>query len=175
MSAPAILHLDFSPATKRPPLSGLLLLALGIVAVVLAAIDFQSAHAVRNHEAALLRDLQSRIAEIRKPSKPDVTDRREVQAAAAVMRDLRMPWPQLLAVFEGAASQSVALLGIDPAPSQQLVRLTAEAKTVESMLDYLDALRREPLSEVVLVGHQVSETTPGSPIRFQAQAKWKTN
>jgi len=92
-----------------------------------------------------------------------------------VIRELRAPWPQLLAVFEGAANPNVALLAVEPAPTQQQVRLTGEAKDVQTLFDYLEALRREPLADVVLLSHQVNEKAPGSPLRFQAQAVWKTN
>jgi hypothetical protein len=153
---------------------GWILLALGLTSLALAALQFHSAHAARAQEVDQLRQLQARVANGAK-SKSASSDNREAQAAAAVIRDLRVPWPQLLAVFEGAANQNVALLTVEPAPAQQQVRLTAEAKDVQTMLDYLEALRRDPLTDVVLVSHQLNDKAPGSPLRFQAQAKWKTS
>jgi hypothetical protein len=54
------------------------------------------------------------------------------------------------------------------------VRFTAEAKNSRAMLDFLEALRTQPLREVVLVSHQVQTQTSGTPIRFQARARWVT-
>lgn len=175
MPVPALLRLDFSPASQRLPFVGWILLALGAGSLVLAAIQFQSAHAARSREADQLQALQARVEEVGGRAKSMSRDSRDAQAAAAVIRDLRVPWPQLLNAFEGAANQNVALLAIEPTPAEQQVRLTAEAKDIETMLDYLEALKRRPLTDVVLVNHQVNEKVPGSPVRFQAQAKWKTN
>ena len=174
MSAPALLRLDFAPRTRRSPVLGWVLLALGVTSIALAALQFHSAHAARAQEADQLQQLQARVAE-GTGSRSTASDSREAKAAAAVIRDLRVPWPQLLDVFEGAANQNVALLTIEPAPAQHQVRLTAEAKNVQAMFDYLEALKREPLTEIVLLSHQVNEKAPGSPLRFQAQAKWKTS
>jgi hypothetical protein len=175
MSVPAPLRLDLAPDNRRSPALGWVLLALGATSLVLAALQFQSAHAARAREADELRELQARVAEAGASSRPVSSDSRDAREAAAVIRELRVPWPLLLAVFEGAANQNVALLAIEPTPAQQQVRLTAEAKNVQSMFDYLEALRRDPLTDVVLLSHQVNEKAPGSPLRFQAQAIWKTN
>jgi Tfp pilus assembly protein PilN len=174
MPVPARLRLDFSPANGRPPLVGWILLALGAASLVLAGIQFHSAHAALSREADQLQALQARVAEEGGRAKSVSGDSRDAQAAAAVIRSLRVPWPQLLDAFEGATSQNVALLAIEPTPAEQQVRLTAEAKNIETMLDYLEALKRRPLTDVVLINHQVNDKVPGSPVRFQAQAKWKT-
>ena len=174
MSASAFLRLDFAPRTRRSPLLGWILLALGLTSAALAALQFHSANAARAQQADQLQQLQARVAQ-GTGSRSTPSDSREAKAAAAVIRDLRVPWAQLLDVFEGAANQNVALLVIEPAPAQHQVRLTAEAKNVQAMFDYLEALKREPLTEIVLLSHQINEKAPGSPLRFQAQAKWKTS
>lgn len=175
MAAPALLRLDFSPASERPPLIGWILLALGVVSLVLAAHQFQSAHAARSVAADQLEHLQARVAKAGGRTKAGPAESRDTKAAAAAIRELRVPWPQLLDVFEASANPNVALLAIEPTPAQRQVRLTAEAKNSEAMLAYLETLRRDPLTDVVLLSHQVNEKAPGSPLRFQAQAKWKLN
>lgn len=175
MAAPAPLSLDFSPATERAPLVGWILLAFGAASLVLAAIQFQSAHAARSHAAQQLEHLQARVAQAGGRPTAGANVSRDAKAAAAVIRELRVPWPQLLETFEAAANADVALLAIEPMPAQRQVRLTAEAKNNEAMLAYLETLSRDPLTDVVLISHQVNEKAPGSPLRFQAQAKWKIN
>jgi len=174
MSIPAPIRLDFAPAHRRSPVLGWILLAVGGLFLTLAALQFQSAHAARAHESDQLRQLQARVLKGANP-KSASSDSRETKTAAAVIRELRSPWPQLLAVFEGAASPQVALLAVEPAPAQQQVRFTAVAKDARTMFEYLEAIRRDPLTDVVLLGHQVEEKAPGAPLRFQAQAVWKTN
>lgn len=169
------LRLDFAPENRRSPALGWILLALGAASLAMAALQFHSAHAARSREAVELQELQARVATIGAGSRSVPSDSREAREAAAVIRELRVPWPMLLAVFEGAATQNVALLSVEPTPAQQQVRFTAEAKNVQSMFEYLEALKREPLTDVVLVSHQINEKAPGTPLRFQAQAKWKTS
>ena len=175
MPAPRPIHLDFAPENHRSPALGWILFVLGVTSLALAALQFHSAHAARSREADELHELQARVAKIGANSRSVPSDSREARETAAVIRELRVPWPMLLGVFEGAATQNVALLSVEPTPAQQQVRLTAEAKNVQSMFEYLEALRREPLTDVVLVSHQINEKAAGTPVRFQAQAKWKTS
>ena len=130
---------------------------------------------LRAELADQLEHLQARVAKAGGRTNAGPADSRDNKAAAAIIRELRVPWPQLLDVFEAAASPDVALLAVEPTPAQQQVRLTAEARNSEAMLAYLETLRRDPLTDVVLLSHQVNEKAPGSPLRFQAQAKWKIN
>ncbi len=89
-----------------------------------------------------------------------------------MVRDLSVPWPELMTTFEAAARSNVALLAVEPAAHRNELRFAGEAKSSDAMLDYLDALRGETLREVTLLSHQVQAQTPGTPIRFQAQALW---
>ena len=64
----------------------------------------------------------------------------------------------------------MALLAIEPSIQRQQVRLTAEARQPEAMLDYVAALQSDTrLSQVVLLSHQVQALSPGQPVRFQMQ------
>ena len=78
-----------------------------------------------------------------------------------------------LSALEAAPHENVALLGIEPSIAKQQVRLTAEARDPEAMLDYVAALQADPrLSQVVLVSHQVQTQAAGKPVRFQMQSAW---
>ena len=85
-----------------------------------------------------------------------------------------MPWATLFVALESVAGRNVALLSIEPSAQRQEVRITAEAKNSEAMLDFLEALRGQSLREVVLVSHQIQAQAPGTPLRFQARAQWVT-
>ena len=84
-------------------------------------------------------------------------------------------WATLLNVFEAMETRKVALLLLEPDPLNGKVRVTAEAKDVSAMLDYLKRLQQQPgLRDVVLLSQQVNEDDPQQPVRFIVGAQWQT-
>ncbi len=84
-------------------------------------------------------------------------------------------WATLLNVIEAMATKRVALLVLEPDPLNGKVRVTAEAKDVSAMLDYVKQLQQQPgLRDVVLLSQQVNEDDPQQPVRFIVGAQWQT-
>jgi len=168
------LDLDFSPARHNRP-AGWLLLAVGVAAALLAAVQFQSAQAARMALASELNAANGRLAGPRTDSTragPPV-DPRVSKAANQIARELQMPWAEMLAALEAVPTPEVALLGVEPSALRHVVRITAEAKNSGAMLDYLQALQGgRQFSDVWLTSHQVQALTPGTPVRFVVQLKW---
>lgn len=171
---PSRLDLDLSGTRSRIAPASRAMLAAGIVAAVAAALYLQDVLVSRDRSASEQAGLQAALGEAQgvRATKPTPKDARAAKATAAIVRDLSVPWPDLMATFEAAARSNVALLTVEPASHRNEVRFSGEAKTSEAMLDYLDALGGETLREVTLVSHQVQAQSPGTPIRFQAQALW---
>ncbi len=87
------------------------------------------------------------------------------------IRRLNLPWEDILVALNRSASPHVALLALEPETSSSVIKLQAEAKSFEAMLDYqrqLEAL----FPEVVLTRHEVLLKEPGAPVRFTVQARW---
>jgi hypothetical protein len=171
---PRRLDLDLSSARSRVSPAGRTMLATGIVAAIAAAWYLQGALVTRDQGTHEQSELQTALSEAQGTRGDSLSpkDARAAKAAAAILRDLSVPWPDLMATFESAARSNVALLAVEPASNRNEVRFAGEAKSSEAMFDYLDALRGETLREVTLVSHQVQAQTPGTPIRFQGQALW---
>jgi len=171
----ARLDLDFSPARRNRP-AGWVLLAAGVLAALLAAVQFQSAQAARMAMASELSATAERLpgAKKKEPARagPPV-DPRVSKAANQIARELQMPWAEMLAALEAVPTPEVALLGVEPSALRHVVRITAEAKNSAAMLDYLQALQAGPqFSDVWLTSHLVQAQTPGTPVRFIVQLKW---
>lgn len=84
-------------------------------------------------------------------------------------------WTALLNSIESAQSKKVALLVLEPDATNGRLRLTAEARDVAAMLDYLKQLQQQPgLREVVLLSQLVNEDNPQQPVRFIVGAQWQT-
>jgi Tfp pilus assembly protein PilN len=171
---PARLDLDFSPARRNGP-AGWLLLAAGLAAALVAAVQFQSAQAARMALASELSSANGRLSSAKGETVragPPV-DPRVSKAANQIARELQMPWAEMLAALEAVPTSDVALLGVEPSALRHVVRITAEAKNSGAMLDYLQALQGgRQFSDVWLSSHLAQTQTPGTPVRFIVQLKW---
>jgi Tfp pilus assembly protein PilN len=98
----------------------------------------------------------------------------EMKSAQATVRQLALPWAQLIDSLERAATKEVAVLHIQPDAQSRVLRVTAETRREERMLEYLRRLGATGnFVEVHLVSHQVREDDPQRPIQFSVQASFR--
>ena len=98
----------------------------------------------------------------------------EAKSAEAVLRQLALPWGTIIETVEDATTSDVAILQLQPDAQQRQLRLGAEARTQEAMLDYLRRLAAaRALAGVHVVSHQVQTGDPQRPIQFTVQASLK--
>jgi hypothetical protein len=168
----ARLDLNFAPPRRNAPM-GWLLLGAGLIAATVAGVQFRNAHAERLVQANDLSAITGRANPLAATDEAAALDPRATKAAAAVARDLQIPWAEMLSALEAVPARDVALLGVEPSPLRHTIRVTAEAKTAESMLNYVDAMRGNSFPEVNLMSHQTQVQTPGTPVRFIVQARWR--
>ena len=96
-----------------------------------------------------------------------------VRKANRVIRQLSTPWEDVFGGIESANGEHVALLSLESDPSNAQVRVAAEARNTQKMLDYLERLRLDGrLSPAILQSHQVMIEDPSRPIRFTFTASW---
>jgi Tfp pilus assembly protein PilN len=98
------------------------------------------------------------------------------QAAAvnAAILQLNLPWRALHDAVRSATPPSVALLALEPDAKKQTLRITAETRASEGMIDYLRSLReQEGFASVTLARHEINDQDPNHPIRFQVDAQWR--
>jgi hypothetical protein len=167
------LQLDFIVARKRPRAAGFLVLA---VSLVLAGGLF-----VKHRETQQrLHELDAAAALLSAP-RPALAIPRdklegEMKNAQATVRQLALPWAQLIDSLERASMKDVALLNIQPDAQARVLRVTAEARREELMLQYLRRLGATGnFAEVHLVNHQVREDDPQRPIQFSVQARFRSS
>ncbi len=97
----------------------------------------------------------------------------ETSQAKAIILELNLPWKELFEAVESYQKNDVAVLAIEPDAQKGLVRLNAEAKSLDSMIGYLAYLQKLPLfRDIELVNHQIQEQDPQQPVRFMLQATW---
>jgi hypothetical protein len=87
---------------------------------------------------------------------------------------LGLPWDRLFAALESAASDQVALLGIQPDPKTGTVVISGDSKDYLAALSYvLNLSQTEALDRVQLVRHEVKANDPQSPVAFAVSAGWR--
>ena len=97
------------------------------------------------------------------------------QAAAvnAAVLQLNLPWRELYDAIGAATPKNVALLALEPDARKHMVRITAEAKGSDQMLDYVEQLQQQDwFTTVALTHHETNDVDPNKPIRFQIEAQW---
>ena len=166
------LQLDFVVSRRRPRALG-----IGVLAVALAI----AAGLVMKHRETQqqLHELEAAAALLSAP-RPALAIPRdklesEMKNAQATVRQLALPWAQLIDSLERASMKDVALLNIQPDAQARVLRVTAEARREELMLQYLRRLSSSGnFAEVHLVSHQVREDDPQRPIQFSVQARFRS-
>jgi Tfp pilus assembly protein PilN len=97
------------------------------------------------------------------------------QAAAVngAVLQLNLPWRALQEAIAAATPDTIALLSLEPDPRRRSMKITAEAKSSDDMIAYVEQLKQQELfGAVALLRHEINELDPNRPIRFQLDAQW---
>lgn len=172
MSAPLV-ELDFAGTRSRGGVAGMVLAVAGAVGLALVMLQLHSLSGRRaglELRAAALEHAQHRSTSL------DSVGGLGAQNAERTVRELATPWSQLLAELEHASSDKsgeVALLSIEPDHAKHRVRVTAEARTLDLALAYVQRLRKtHVLRYPMLDSHEIKADDKDHPVRFQLSADW---
>ena len=103
---------------------------------------------------------------------PRITELQAASVNAAVMQ-LNLPWRSLQDAIGAATPANIAMLALEPDARKRSMKITAEAKTSDAMIAYVEKLKEQELfSSVALSRHEINEQDPARPIRFQIEAEW---
>lgn len=175
------MQIDFAPRSLRRTLFHLhpLVLAAGVAGLllcagaVLAGWKLVGQQREREHQ---IRHLQERAAAL--SAAPVVVAKvaiPEAQAAfvnGAVMQ-LNLPWRALQDAVASGTPRNVALVALEPDPRKKILKITAETKTSDEMVAYVEELKQQELfASVVLTRHEINEQDANRPLRFQLEAVW---
>jgi len=168
------IELDYAAAPRRPQWIGVSVLILALAISGHLVLRYRNAL----NELAALDAAQGLLSADRRPPRAVSKERLDEEAKIidAVVRQLSIPWAQMIEAVEAASSGEVTVLQLQPETQQRNLRLTAEAKTREAMLRYVRRLGgTRALSGVHLVNHHVQVEDPSHPIQFGVQAAFRNN
>jgi hypothetical protein len=89
---------------------------------------------------------------------------------------LNLPWDRIFVALNAAGAQvragSVALLELEPDAAAGVVKITAEARSAEAMLNYQRRLEEQPaFASALMTRHEVIVEDPQAPMRFWIEAQ----
>ncbi|WP_160107915.1 pilus assembly protein [Pseudomonas izuensis] len=172
------LMLDFQPHRRSTPL-GWSLLAGGVVLALTCVVIQQHLSVEAEQQQGHLQTTQ-RVLTGDTGTKVSLTpaETREQAQNLAEMRkvsqQLRRPWERLFATLEAMPRENIALLTLTPDARKGQVRISAEARDLEAMLDFHQRLEAtDELSDVSLLSHEIVANVPEQPVRFNLSATWE--
>ena len=172
MSAPR-LELDFAGPRSRGGAVGIAVAVVG--ALCLIAVLVQQ-HSLKAQRAGLELRRDALAGALHRGQGTGSVAGLAAQNAEKTVRELGTPWSQLLAELETASGDTagnIAVLAIEPDHAKHRVRVTAEARTLELALAYVQRLRKtDVLHYPMLDNHELRADDKDHPVRFQISADW---
>lgn len=170
--SPRRLELDYIAPPHQQRALGVALLAAALLAAGMLVERFREVRL----ETARIEAGQGLLGADKRPARATSRERldEEVKNAEAVLRQLALPWSGIIETLEAAATDDVALLQLQPDALQRQLRLAAEARNSEAMLEYVRRLAATgALTDVYVASHQVQVDDPQRPVQFTVQARLK--
>jgi hypothetical protein len=172
MSAPQLL-LDFSGRRSQGGIRGFIAAVAG--ALVLFAVLVHQ-HQLAGQRAGLELRRTAVLGAQRRAQDPTTIGGLNAGNAEKTVRELATPWSQLLAELESASNDDagkVALLSIEPDHVKHRVKVTAEARTLELAIAYVQRLQKTAVLRFpMLDSHELKTDDKDHPVRFQVSAEW---
>lgn len=157
---------ETGPAARLAALAGLLLC---LIAGWQAQRTIASIDSAEEEIAGLRGELDQRVRQKRAPAESGIG---EEQAAAvnAAIRQLNLPWRDVLDAVEAGTPPSLELLSLEPDAKRSVIRIEAETSDSDHMLAAVEQLKAQPfLAGVFLTRHAAEEHA----LRLQIEAAWK--
>lgn len=177
----APIAIDF--AQRKPSWSSVASLATAVAALV-AVVAALYVTTLRSHTRELRAELNAmQWTERRAAARPSANAPITADEARSVndaVRRLNLEWDRIFAALRGAdaavgnAAGRVSLLTLEPDPATGLVKLTAEARSLNAMLGYQKQLESQvDVASAVVTKHEVQLDNAQAPVRFVIEARMR--
>ena len=169
------LELDFARPRRAGPAGWAMLLA-GAIATALLFVAGQGYERDLTQHRAVVQRAEQALPGAARPA----ASAAEAKAQQAVLAEVRrvgaqldLPWGELFGALESIAVADVALLSLSPDARKRQLRISAEARNVEAMLDFHRRLEESTVfRDVSLINHEIVAQVPERPVRFNLVADW---
>jgi hypothetical protein len=160
------LELDFRAGRRGSPWIGRALLAAAVAVCADAGWTYKKLHEVvtQNEIRVAKRSPAAALARVSAP---------ELAAVRETVQRLTLPWEELFAALESAATDQVTLASIEPDMAKGTVTISGDGKDYLAALSYVSNLGQSGgLERVQLVRHERKAADPNGPVSFAVTAAW---
>ena len=162
---------ETGPAARLAALAGLLLC---LVAVWQAHRTLDRLDQANDEAAGVQAELDQRVRQKRPQTDAGISEEQALAVNAAI-RQLNLPWRDVLDAVEAGTPPTLELLSLEPDAKRSVIRIEAETADADHMLEAVDSLKAQPfLAGVFLTRHAVEETDPHHALRLQIEAAWRS-
>lgn len=169
----ARLDFDFHAAPVRPSAAGLVLALAGAAAL---AWSMHAWEAARDREAGL--DLQIASLENVRPASAPRAEPANVasqETQARIAAQLAWRWQPAFDALAGARDKRIALVALDANQAKAHLKLTAEARTLEDAVAWIERLQGQPgVKSAALTQHEFQADADQRPVRFIVDVALRT-
>lgn len=161
------LGINFVGHGNASPWAGRVLMILAIAFTADIGFSYRQVRASLDLNEAKIARAKPRSAPATRVSPEELVVVRET------VERIGLPWDQLFAALESAASGEVALLGIEPDAKAGTVVISGDSQDYLAALSYvLNLSQAEALRRVQLVRHEIKGKDPQGPVSFAVSAAW---
>jgi hypothetical protein len=171
--APRSFARTFGEARLASKLLGVVGLALCVAGGWTARQDLGRLDAVARDVGRAERQLDTRPAARGRASEVVIS---EGQAAAvnAAVKQLNLPWRDVLEAVEAGTPKTLGLLTLEPDAKRNIVKIGGEGTSSIDMIGYVERLKLQPfLTSAFVTKHLTDEKGGGRPLQFEIEASWR--
>lgn len=164
------IDIDFQSSGRNATTGTIAVLLVAALTCAAAGWEYISMSTSYKNAEAVLSAAQRKVN--RDMSMPRIPESQIIAINSAIQK-LNFPWPELFSMFERNQSRTVVLLALEPDVATKTLKIQAEAKTPEDMVDFVDTLEGGDIfTSVSLIRHEINEPDPNKPYRFTMEAQW---
>ena len=162
---------ETGPAARLAALAGLLLC---LVAAWQAHRTLTQLDDANGEVAGVQAEFDQRARQKRPQADTGISEEQALAVNAAI-RQLNLPWRDVLDAVEAGTPPSLELLSLEPDAKRSVIRIEAETADSDHMLEAVESLKTQPfLAGVFLTRHAIEETDPHHALRLQIEAAWRS-
>ena len=168
------LRLNFVTRKTHTSLGGSLLLFGSVAMLVWYLNDTNTSQVLDRLEEQRNRVFHPKTIQ-KHPENTALTDAvlQEKTLQSKIQQSLATPWPALFDSLEKSHPSAIRINEIAPDPMSHTLQLKGETNEMEDVLDYVDALNKEPaLHDVNLLSHELTAENNATFIAFEIEAQW---
>lgn len=156
------------------------LLCIGLITLLWVFFQFRQATEAANYWSIRVERLEQQQPQATSRSRSTSRNReisqeigRQLLKANTILDQINLPWGALFDSIEHIAGEDVALLSLQPNVANRTLRINGEARNIDVLLDFIEAMEREVIFEKAhLVNYKIKQDSPHRPINFLITTVW---